>query len=53
MRGETNMEEIRPGREAIIATSIPYQVNKSEMIKKIADLVNDKKIKNNLTALIK
>lgn len=44
MRGETNMEEIRPGREAIIATSIPYQVNKSEMIKKIADLVNDKKI---------
>lgn len=44
MRGETTMEEIRPGREAIIATSIPYQVNKSEMIKKIADLVNDKKV---------
>lgn len=44
MRGETTMEEIRPGREAIIATSIPYQVNKSEMIKKIADLVNEKKI---------
>jgi len=44
MRGETNMEEVRPGREAIIATSIPYQVNKSEMIKKIADLVNEKKI---------
>lgn len=44
MRGETNMEEIKPGREAIIATSIPYQINKSEMIKKIADLVNDKKI---------
>jgi len=44
MRGETNLEEIRPGKEAIIATSIPYQVNKSEMVKKIADLVNDKKI---------
>jgi DNA gyrase subunit A len=44
MRGETTMEEIKPGREAIIATSIPYQINKSEMIKKIADLVNDKKI---------
>ncbi len=44
MRGETNLEEIRPGREAIIATSIPYQVNKSEMIKRIADMVNDKKI---------
>ncbi len=44
MRGETILEEIRPGREAIIATSIPYQVNKAEMIKKIADLVNEKKI---------
>ncbi|MBN2237996.1 MAG: DNA gyrase subunit A [Bacteroidales bacterium] len=44
MRGETALEEVRPGKEAIIATSIPYQVNKAEMIKKIADLVNDKKI---------
>jgi DNA gyrase subunit A len=44
MRGETTIEEIRPGREAIIASSIPYQVNKAEMIKRIADMVNDKKI---------
>jgi DNA gyrase subunit A len=32
------------GREAIIVTEIPYQVNKAEMIKKTADLINDKKI---------
>ena len=31
-------------REAIIVTEIPYQVNKAEMIKKTADLVNDKKL---------
>lgn len=43
MRGETNFEE-HNNREWIIATSIPYQVNKAEMIKKTADLVNDKKI---------
>jgi DNA gyrase subunit A len=43
MRGETVIEE-HNGREWIIATSIPYQVNKAEMIKKTADLVNDKKI---------
>ncbi len=44
MRGESNIEELPNGRESIIVTSIPYQVNKSEMIKKTADLVNDKKI---------
>jgi DNA gyrase subunit A len=45
MRGEAVMEEGHNGsREKIIVTSIPYQVNKSEMIKKTADLVNDKKI---------
>lgn len=43
MRGETTIEE-QNGREWIIATSIPYQVNKADMIKKTADLVNDKKI---------
>ncbi|MDY0076398.1 MAG: DNA gyrase subunit A [Bacteroidales bacterium] len=43
MRGETNIEE-HNGREWIIATSVPYQVNKAEMIKKTADLVNDKKL---------
>jgi DNA gyrase subunit A len=44
MRGETNFETDEKGRDCIIATSIPYQVNKAEMIKKTADLVNDKKI---------
>jgi len=44
MRGETTIEEHSNGRESIIVTSIPYQVNKAEMIKKTADLINDKKI---------
>ena len=43
LRGETHIEE-HNGHERIIATSIPYQVNKAEMIKKTADLVSDKKI---------
>jgi DNA gyrase subunit A len=43
MRAKINFEEVE-GREAIIVTEIPYQVNKAEMIKKTADLVNDKKI---------
>ncbi len=44
MRAKAEIEEIRDGREAIIVTEIPYQVNKADMIKKTADLVNDKKI---------
>jgi DNA gyrase subunit A len=44
MRGESNFETDEKGREAIVFTSIPYQVNKAEMIKKTADLVNEKKI---------
>lgn len=44
MRARATIEEIREGKEAIIVTEIPYQVNKAEMIKKTADLVNDKKI---------
>lgn len=44
LRAKANIEEIREGREAIIVTEIPYQVNKADMIKKTADLVNDKKI---------
>ncbi len=44
MRGETTIEETSSGRDRIVVTSIPYQVNKAEMIKKTADLVNDKKI---------
>jgi len=43
MRARTQFEEIK-GRECIIVTEIPYQVNKADMIKKTADLVNDKKI---------
>jgi DNA gyrase subunit A len=43
IRGKAEIEE-ENGREQIIITEIPYQVNKAEMIKKIADLVNDKKI---------
>ena len=43
MRGKAEIEEI-DGRECIIVTEIPYQVNKADMIKKTADLVNDKKI---------
>lgn len=44
LRGETAIEEDTHGRESIIATSIPYMVNKAEMIKKTADLINEKKI---------
>ena len=43
MRAKVAFEEV-DGRESIIVTEIPYQVNKAEMIKKTADLVNDKKI---------
>ncbi len=44
VRGEANIEEDDNGRTQIIVTSVPYQVNKAEMIKKAAELVNDKKI---------
>ncbi|HPF63289.1 DNA gyrase subunit A [Lentimicrobium sp.] len=44
MRGESKIETDSHGRESIIVTSIPYQVNKAEMIRKTADLINDKKI---------
>jgi DNA gyrase subunit A len=44
VRGKATIEETRTGREVIIVTEIPYQVNKADMIKKTADLVNDKKI---------
>ena len=43
MRAKAIMEEVK-GRECIIVSEIPYQVNKAEMIKKTAELVNDKKI---------
>jgi len=44
LRGKTSIEETKTGKVRIIITEIPYQVNKSEMIQKIAQLVSDKKI---------
>ena len=44
MRGRVVVEEIRKEREALIISEIPYQVNKSSMIEKIAELVRDKRI---------
>jgi len=44
MRARIHEEEIRPGRYALIATEIPYQVNKSSLLEKIAMLARDKKI---------
>jgi DNA gyrase subunit A len=46
MRGEAKIEPDEDGKDVIIVTSIPYQVNKADMIKKTADLVNDKKIED-------
>ncbi|MAW94934.1 MULTISPECIES: DNA gyrase subunit A [unclassified Leeuwenhoekiella] len=43
LRAKATIEEVK-GRECIIVSEIPYQVNKADMIKKTADLVNDKKI---------
>ncbi len=43
IRAKANIEEVN-GRECIIVNEIPYQVNKAEMIRKTAELVNDKKI---------
>jgi DNA gyrase subunit A len=44
MRGRTHFEEPRPGREAIIITEVPFQVNKSRMIENIADCARNKRI---------
>jgi DNA gyrase subunit A len=43
IRAKANIEEVN-GKECIIVNEIPYQVNKAEMIRKTAELVNDKKI---------
>ena len=43
MRGKAEIEDVN-GKECIVVTEIPYQVNKADMIKKTAELVNDKKI---------
>ncbi len=44
VRGKAEIEEIGNGKSAIIITELPYQVNKAQLVAKIADLVKDKKI---------
>jgi DNA gyrase subunit A len=44
MRARTSLESLKGGREAIIVTEVPYQVNKATMVEKIAELVREKKI---------
>ena len=44
VRGRTEIELTHSGRECIIVNEIPYMVNKAEMIRKIADLINEKKL---------
>jgi DNA gyrase subunit A len=44
LRSKTEIEITSSGRECIVVTEVPYQVNKAEMIKKIAELINEKKI---------
>ena len=44
MRAKTDIEHTPSGRECIVITEIPYMINKDEMIKKIADMINEKKI---------
>ncbi len=44
LRAKTDIEEMANGREKIVVTEIPYQVNKEELIKTIAQMVNDKRI---------
>jgi DNA gyrase subunit A len=44
VRARTEVELTHSGRECIVVTEIPYMVNKAEMIKRIADLINEKKL---------
>ena len=44
MRGKATIEEKENGKEVIIITELPYQVNKANLVEKIADLVRDKKL---------
>ncbi len=46
MRSKPEIEHTSTGRECIVVTEIPYMVNKAEMIKKIADLINEKKLED-------
>jgi DNA gyrase subunit A len=44
LRAKAHVEKMRGGREAIIVTELPYQVNKASLMEKIGELVRDKKI---------
>ncbi|MGI6339800.1 MAG: DNA gyrase subunit A [Bacteroidales bacterium] len=44
IRAKTEIEHTHSGRECIVVTEIPYMVNKAEMIRKIADLINEKRL---------
>ena len=44
LRAKAHVEKLRGGREAIIVTELPYQVNKASLIEKIGELIRDKKI---------
>jgi DNA gyrase subunit A len=44
MRGKASVEELENGKEKIIITELPYQVNKANLVEKIAELVRDKKL---------
>lgn len=44
MRGKTEIQDLAKGKQAIIVTEVPYQVNKALMLEKIGELVRDKKI---------
>lgn len=44
VRAKTEIEHTHSGRECIVVTEIPYMVNKAELIRKIADLINEKKL---------
>ncbi len=44
IRGQVAFEEVRPGRMAVVVTELPYQVNKTSLIEKMAELVGSKRI---------
>ncbi|MFM9052475.1 MAG: DNA gyrase subunit A [Bacteroidota bacterium] len=44
MRARATIEQLKNGKECIVVTEVPFQINKAEMIKRTADLVNEKKI---------
>ena len=50
VRGKAGVEELKGGREQIVITEIPYNVNRAELVKRIAELVNEK-ILTDITAM--